>query len=166
MAIKIGFSTSGSFVSRAIRWFTRSTVSHAWLLVEDGFFGVSVVMEATNGGFRLVPFEHYVNEHTRLVRLVTPKTSLEEGVKKAALWLGEHYDYGGLFGMAVVVVGRWLRRRWRNPWESSRAMFCSEAVVYVLQASGYEGADGLVPSTTSPEDLLRFLTDGAEEKKE
>lgn len=158
--IKIGFSASDSLISRAIRWFTRSQASHAFLVVEGGFFGVTVVMEATNGGFRIVPFEHYVNEHTRLVRLVEPRTSLDEGVRRAALWLGEHYDYGGLFGMAIVMVGRWLRRKWRNPWQNARAMFCSEAVVYVLQASGYEGADRLSPSETSPEDLMTFLERG------
>lgn len=157
--IKIGFSTSNSFISRAIRWFTKSQASHVFLLIEDGFFGVSVVMEATQGGFRVVPFEHYVSGSTKLVRIIEPRTPIDDGVKKAVEWLGAHYDYGGLFGMAIVMLGRWLRRKWQNPWQSTRAMFCSEAVVYVLQVSGYSGADKLIPSTTSPEDLLEFLNE-------
>lgn len=155
--IKIGFSTGDSFVSRAIRWFTKSKSSHVFLIIEESFFGATMVMEATSGGFRLVPFDHYINDHNKLVKIVEPKTSLKEGVEKSVPWLGEHYDYGGLFGMAIVMLGRWLRRKWRNPWESPRAMFCSEAVVYVLQASGYDGSSKLDASTTSPEDLMEFF---------
>lgn len=159
--IKVGFSTcKRNVLSRIIRWFTRSQASHAWLLVEGSFLGMDMVMEATEGGFRLTSYETFRKGHD-IVKIVEPSFPLDEGARKAAAWLGESYDYLGLVGSAVVILGRWLRRKWRNPLDAPRSMFCSEAVVFVLQADGYPGADKLDPSATSPQDLLDFFSSPA-----
>lgn len=71
--------------------------------------------------------------------------------------LGEVYDYKGLFGMAWVELGRWLKKKWVNPWQSSDAMFCSELVAQVLKDSNYPGAEQFDPGSTDPEQLLRFF---------
>jgi hypothetical protein len=115
-----------------------------------------MVMEATEGGFRIVPLDKF-SQQNFVVAVFTPKYSIEMGLKASVDWLGEHFDYAGLVGMAFVSLGRWLRRKWNNPWASSKAMFCSEAVVRVLQASNYPGAEGMLPTNTSPEDLLEFF---------
>lgn len=155
--ILIGFSTvPQNPFSRLIRAMTGSRVSHAWLLDTEGFHGVEVVIEATDVGFRLIPFDVFKKQN-EVVATFTPPLSLEPGVRVAARWLGERYDFAGLFATSVVLLGRWLKRRWRNPVHSSDALFCSEAVVRVLQASGYPEADKLVPEDTTPEDLLEFL---------
>jgi hypothetical protein len=156
--IKIGFSTNTKNpLSRFIRWVTRSQYSHCFLIVEGAFFGVDMALEADQYGFRLVPLEQFAKQHdVRLV--VTPRAPLDEGVRQAAGWLGESYDFTGLFGMAFVLFGRWLHRKWKNPLRAAHAMFCSEAIVYVLQAANYPGAAELDPSGTDPEALAEFLT--------
>lgn len=156
--VKVGFSTHGNnIVSRLIRWLTKSKASHAWLLVEDPFFGLEMVMEATETGFRLIPLANFKAEGNNIVALLEPSSPLDEGVKQAGKWLGEHYDFAGLFGASVVILGRWLRRKWRNPFGSPKSMFCSEAVVRVMQASKFPGAEGLDPEATTPQDLLDFF---------
>lgn len=155
--IRIGFSTNKTNpLSSFIRWVTKSQYSHCFLIVEDAFFGVDMALEADQYGFRLVPLEQFAKQHD-IMLVVSPVAPIDEGVKKAATWLGESYDFTGLFGMAFVLLGRWLGRKWRNPLRAAHAMFCSEAIVYVLRAANYPGAADLTPSDTSPEDLAEFL---------
>jgi hypothetical protein len=156
--IRVGFSThTNNIMSRVIRWFTHSKVSHVWLLVEDTFFGVDMVMEATETGFRLIPYANFVAEGNTIVAVLEPAYPLDTGVQTAVHWLGERYDFAGLFGSAFVMLGRWLKRKWRNPLDAPKSMFCSEAVTRVLQASAYPGAEALDSSATTPQDLLVFL---------
>jgi len=153
---QIGFSTGTGLVSRIIRWFTRSTVSHAWILYFDQEFGCDCILEATAEGFRIQSFEKFRSEN-RIIATFTPKIVLTPGFKSMAAWLGAYYDFGGLFGMAWVLLGRWLRRRWRNPLASSRTMFCSEAVARLCFAAGYRGDIFEQPENTSPQDLYEFF---------
>jgi hypothetical protein len=156
--VRVGFSThTKSVLSRIIRWFTGSKASHTWLIIEDTFFGVEMVMEATETGFRLIPFENFKAEGNDIVAIIEPVYPLDVGVRQAVRWLGESYDFAGLFGSVVVMLGRWLKRKWRNPLDRAQSMFCSEAVVRVLQASLYPGSEKFDPSATTPQDLLDFL---------
>ena len=156
MKVKVGFSTSNSLVSRIIRWATGSKVSHTWLLLEDMVDGVSMVMQATGQGFQLITYERFLKGST-VVDVIDPKQPIDVGVKDALQWLGEPYDTVGLVGMAWVELGRLFKRNWRNWLHSSSAMWCSESCIYVMQAAKYPGADKLVPSQVSPEDLLEFM---------
>lgn len=156
--IRVGFSTHKSnFLSATIRIFTGSKVSHTWLLVEDEpFFGIPMVMEATEVGFRYIPFETFKSKND-VVEVLTPTHPLDKGVHVANAWLGDSYDFLGLLMSFFVVVGHWVKRKVKNPVHSSRSMFCSEAVVRVLQASDYPGVADLDPSSTTPQDLLSLL---------
>jgi hypothetical protein len=156
--VRIGFSTCRScLISRLIRWVTQSQVSHTWLLLKEGPLSVPVVLEAVMGqGFRLVPFRVFETGNT-IVATIDPVVPIEDGVREALDWLGESYDLRGMFGEAVVMLGRRLHRRWHNPFFSSHTMFCSEAVVRTLQSAHYPGTSTLNAVSTSPQDLLDFL---------
>lgn len=157
MNVKIGFSTSDWWVSRIIRFFTRAAVSHTFLLLEGTSLG-DLVLEAEWCGWKLSTRQALTRGTTRIVATVAPAMDLAPAVLTALGWLDESYNYTGLFGMAWVAVGRWLGKKWRNPLRNSRSMFCSEAVVYVLQSAKYPNADLLDPQSESPEDLLDFVT--------
>lgn len=153
MSTRIGFSTSKtSFVSKAIRWFTSGASSHVFLIYYDVDFGRDMVMEATQGGFKITPF----SRHTA-IKVVEPKYPIENGLASAVDWLGAEYDYAGLFGMAWVELGRWLKRKWRNPSRSSSAMFCSEAVARVMIESNYPGTTTWDAQSIDPEMLMDFF---------
>jgi hypothetical protein len=123
--------------------------------LRDAFGGVAGDIDTGMGGsVRIVRFNP---DSASIVKLVTPKHDTEIGMAKMVDRLGEVYDYRGLVGMAWVELGRWLRKKWSNPWQSSKAMFCSELVAQVLVDSNYPMAQQFDPASTDPEQLLEFF---------
>jgi hypothetical protein len=157
MQIKIGFSTSNGWLPRIIRFFTRAKVSHTFILMQDALYGRDMVLEAAWLGFTMRTLDGFIKAGNQVVALIDPKQPIDAGVDQALGWLDTLYDYTGLLGMAVVEIGRYLKRQWHNPSHGPHALFCSEANTKILQLSGYPGADKLVAEETSPEDLLEFL---------
>lgn len=167
--VKVGFSTSTGWVSGIIRWATGSKISHTWILLDldNPIYGQKKwVLEAQITGYRLIPFEGYLVGN-KLVGIVPLDHSVEQGLERAMGWLGGNYDVGGVVGDLAVEVERKLKSRWRwlhlkvrNPLHEARAMYCSEAITFVLQASNYPGADKLIGENTTPQDLYNFLTKG------
>jgi hypothetical protein len=157
--IQIGFSTHpGNWISAMIRFFTKSKVSHAWILLDDDYFGTKMVMEAVGiGGFRMVTYKTWLAEGNKVVQLINPLVPLDTSVKAAIDWLGDSYDRLGFWGYAWVLFGRWMKKRWRNPFRSSKEMTCSEAVTRIVQAANWPGAEELDPESTDPQTLMVFL---------
>jgi hypothetical protein len=161
----VGFSTAkgpGGLVSRLICWLVQSPASHVWLLYYDELLASWLVLEAHETGYRIVPFPFFKRKNN-IVCILRPSHSLLVGLPESAQWLGSHYDFAGLFGMIVVVLGRILKRTWRNPFRSSRAQFCSEAVTRILHAAKYPGATVLHPDDCDPRQLFYFLKRTSEE---
>lgn len=164
MTTRIGFSTPKFFnpVSWLVRKFTGSRASHAFFIYHDKDFDMEMVMEAHELGFRLTPLDHFT-KYNKLVKVVTPKFSIDGGlVQVAQRYLGSMYDYAGLIGMAVVMLGRWLRLKWTNPFRGSKFVFCSEAVILAMRSSpGYENLE--LDSENDPQALLTYFetTEGA-----
>lgn len=156
MSDRIGFSTSNALLSRVIRAFTGSAVSHTFLVYYDVDFQEELVLEATLQGLRLVPYTQF-KQHSRIIKEVTPQHDLTKGFRHAGSMLGRWYDFAGVFGMLWVLLGRYLRRKWRNPWGSPSAFFCSEFIARVLIWSDYPGCGYWDPETITPDDLLEFF---------
>jgi hypothetical protein len=158
MSVSIGFSTKrGSFLSSIIRWATGSKVSHIWILSD--IFGVPCVVEASEKGFfpssSLARFE----KDNEVVFLFPVEHDLSEGLRWAANHFGERYDFAGLFGMIRVLLGRLFHRRWKNPWNNRKALFCAEAIAEVLKRSAYPKSEALRPADVGPEDIRKFLSE-------
>lgn len=158
MNVRIGFSTSDAWYSKVIRWFTKARCSHTFFLIDVG--GHEVVLEEGMFGWSARARCLFERGNT-VVELVEPHVSIEKGVLDSLDWLGQRYDYVGLVGMLPVMLARWVGKKLRNPLASSSAMFCSEAGARVLQDAGYPGAEKLDPPSTTPEDLLEFLSRGS-----
>ncbi len=157
--VYVGFSTPRRWnpLSALIRAVSKSRASHAWLLVEDPVFQLRLVLEAHSTGFRLISFANFVRDN-KVVAIAAPAHDLAAGLPAAGGWLGDEFDLLGLFGIFLTLVARWFKRRaWRNPFTSSRALFCSEAVVRVLKAAHHPGAGRLGDETTTPQQLLDFF---------
>ena len=157
---RIIFTAGVGVISRIIQWFTRSkkdrlTPSQCAWVYYDVDFKTDCVLEANEKGFALSTAANAINEK-HIVAVATSEHDLSVGFREAAKWLGSKYDFGGLFGFVWVLLGRWLRRKWHNPWSRSKALFCSEAMVRILQWSGFPGSAQLDAPTVSPEDLLLF----------
>ena len=153
MSVQVGFSTSEWWVSRVIRWFTKAKVSHAFLY--SPFAELGDVAEAAWCGYRISTLTKLTSGTTRVVTMKTPVVPLKMEIAKQ--WLDTPYAYAALFGEAWVCIGRLFRKMWKNPFPDPHHMFCSEAIVLLMQQSGYPGADKLDAVSTSPDDLLRFM---------
>ena len=156
-----GFSTPRAWnpLSALIRRMTHSQTSHAWLLVHDPIFRRPLVLEAHTTGFRLVSLARFEKEN-RIVAVAIPAHPIAPGLPAAAAWLGEKFDVLGLFGIFLALLRRYFEHGpLRNPFPTSRARVCSEAVIRTMQAAGYEGSEKLAPEGTTPAELLEFLRD-------
>lgn len=154
--VAIGFSTvRKNPISALIRWATGAKASHVWLLVR--LFGVLTVIEASEKGF--IPSMSYARfaKKNDVVSVVVVEHDMHVGLSWAAQHFGERYDAAGLFGMLWVMIGSWFHRRWRNPTDDRKALFCSEAIAEVLRRSNYPGAETFVPQETTPKQLYDFF---------
>jgi len=144
-------------VSRTIRAVTRSKVSHCFFLFmnDDEWLGTPMILAADRGGFNPMTLEQFRLENN-IIALYEPKQSLRPGIQKALPLLGERYDYGGLVGDTWVLLGRRLKRHWKNPLHEPNAMFCSAAMVKVMQLDDYPDCLDLNQDTT-PEDALEWM---------
>jgi hypothetical protein len=156
MRLFVGFTTNECWISRAIRWFTKSPRSHAYLhFAADS---IDIVFEAAWDGFRMAPLSDRGMCWTEIE--VTKFVNVTKAFATCNGWWMTPYDYRGLFGEAWVMLGRWLGRTWRNPLASPHAMYCSEAALYVLQASWnppLPPALATDPRSVDPGELLQLL---------
>lgn len=150
MRLRVGFTSSKTWVSKVIQFFTGDVVSHAFVLVEGGEVGD--VIDAAWCGFRINTTDKI---GAGIVEVLDTQVPMRLDLAKQ--WLGTPYAYEALLGMAWVCFGRMLRHAWRNPMPNPHHMFCSEAIVYLMQASGEPGAEALDPLRTSPADLRRWM---------
>jgi hypothetical protein len=166
MTTLIGFSTPRKFnpVSWLVKVFTGSKASHAFFVYLDTDFDMEMVMEAHELGFRLTPFEHFKTRN-KLVGLYKPIKPIDVGMKYVAKrYLGTAYDFKGLFGGIIVQLGRWLKRKWRNPMRGAKNVVCSEAIVISMQMSpGYEEFKD-DPDSVDPQLLMKYCDEGYAEK--
>lgn len=155
--IRIGFSTSATWHARVVRWMTRSKVSHAFFILENSFLGDDLVLEADPPDVHLRALSEFVKTN-RIVKTVEMPETLRVGISQAVRLLGRPYDYRAFFGVGLVVIGRWLRRKWRNPFNARKSLDCIEMIVSVLQLSGYPGSERLDATQLSPQQLMEFLS--------
>lgn len=147
------FTTTNTPISRLIRWVMGSRASHTaiGLLWED----VPVVVEATTGGVKNTPRALWAKDH-----IVIAEYSFKPGVvvdlSEAITGLGRAYDYVGLLGYLVVLLGRRLGRKLKNPFAREAGLVCSEFVLCLDKEGSIPEWKGLDPEATTPEDLLQI----------
>jgi hypothetical protein len=155
--IAIGFSTSQLWISRVIRWATGAPVSHTFLILLGSDFGCPVVLQEAWQGLTIQTLDNFKAAGNTVLAVIDPVVPLNAGLAAVAPLLGTQYGYLQLVGAGLVRLLRLLGKKAKNPFRSTRSLFCSELNAIVLQKSGYPGAKALDPSNTSPEDLLEFL---------
>lgn len=154
--IQIGFSTSDSFISKFIRFFSQAEVSHTFIIFDDPTLGGRCVIEAQWDGYHVKSFEAATRGDTKFV-CIEPLHPTPGLVQNCVAWLGRSYDYSALVGIWLTMFGRYFKRKWKNPFGSATALFCSEAIVIALRNIGYPRSETLTPNTTTPQDLLSFF---------
>jgi hypothetical protein len=122
--VSIGFSTTNSLISRAIRAFTGESVSHSWILHEA--YGGQYVMQAEWSGFQVVSWSHFraKNKVVEVVPvsqvLATRGIDARARVMGMAEYLGDAYDFWAMLAHLIPPLIRLA---------SPTALICTEAIV-------------------------------------
>jgi len=91
------------------------------------------------------------------------KANGQSSVERARTKIGLKYDFFGLLGFGFEVFGnaiikkifkKWNPTHWRN------RFFCSELVVESYREANVDVCKGTTPSSASPNDIFRDLTNG------
>jgi|SRR5688572_25271971 hypothetical protein len=157
LAVHVGFSTTGGWLSRMIRRLTGSKVSHCIVVYRSDVFGQEMVLEACGNGFRMISWRRWdrANKLVALYRVDLPEEKLRAGMQRLADRLGDSYDTPSLFGFA-------LHRTFRLksvPFNSRAKLVCSEALALFLHWCGLPIVD---VGAMTPQSLLGM----AEERKD
>jgi len=154
--VKVLGTTTNHLLSRIIRKFIKSKMSHALILFYDETLKCEMVMESNRKGFIAVPAEKSLRGST-VVEAIDVTESASELPAALADKLGEKYDTKGMIGNLWVIIAGFFKRKIKNPWNTTNAVFCSEVIVEGLQELGYPGADQLDASVVNPQQLIDFL---------
>jgi len=183
-SINICFATTHALLSRTIRWFTGSLVSHALITFRDRTLNRIMVMQASGHGYQIVPWARWETHNILVARFELPDTVEEKcqlyALRALARRIGDGYDTRGLFGFLPLLwyklVAKWrVRRQGRGggelmePWrprfhnwlDNPAKLFCSEAVAEYLGLADRDWDTEYFqrPQDWSPENLLGFAQD-------
>lgn len=156
----IFFSASNSWISKAIRWFTKSNVSHTGIIINNQ--KRKLVLEAATRQVHITTYDkHYKKGYIEIYR---PKID-EKMVDKAidcviSKHLEKPYGYLQLLGFAIVCLLKRIGIKIKNPLKMHS--ICSEvsrdygAFLPLSEKAKQEFAK-LDPDTTSPDDLRNVI---------
>jgi hypothetical protein len=143
----IAFSSGDTIVSKAIKLFSRSEFSHAFVLFWDARWNTWLALGDNWNGFCLTPAK---TENTLCV--ATVQQDLKIGLTKNVDALGSGYNYPGILGMIWVEFGAHvLGKKLHNPFKSKSRWICSEIASHICIDSGVPL--DVVPADTDPQML-------------
>lgn len=163
----IGFSTSKSWISKMIRWFTKSKVSHVFISVRA--FGTRLVIGADEGGLDWRTINKF-EQSTKILYVFKPLRSnsayaFEQFIEE---YSGAEYDWIAAGNQGIKtrlkilwkIFGKWLSKKVK-----SNRLMCSEAVTRFLQQANYDATKGLNPEAVGHQDLLEIAINNPKEFK-
>lgn len=107
-------------------------------------------MQAKSWGFEVRPWVRWEKSNILVSELKPVGPSLD--LVRLGSFLGARYDYRAALLVGIMrLLGRYLKSKFKDP----RKLMCSEAIIRVLQWSGYRAVNDLDPEITSPGVLMR-----------
>lgn len=134
MKIRLQFSSTSGVISRMIRWFTWSDVSHVDFLLPDGS-----LLGAQNDGVKIRPANYQKFSKIRVFEVDAPPEVFDWAVKQ----IGKPYDYECLFGFFV-----------HKDFQEDSEWFCSEMVTAAFEHGGMPLLQTTNVDRISPRDLM------------
>lgn len=116
-------------------------------------------MEADWKGFILVPWDTKTLKGRRLVARYSISVDQEsqlEALHELTFYLGTGYDFFNMIPMAL----RRVKTRFRNPFDMTDRIICSESVVRFLNSCG--ATDLPFPHSWTPEDVYSYVQERPE----
>lgn len=154
--ILLGFSTTGVFLSRLIRWATRAKYSHCWVRHGSTVWGGIWITQADWPVVRTWPWKSATAKWT-VKKLYRPRFDIHPALAAVRQDFEDPYDIAGLFGMALVmIVLKWFKRRIKNPLANPSGVFCSEFVAQILVAAKLPGTEAWDTEAITPKEVEAY----------
>lgn len=149
------FYSGTGLISRAIKWFTKSNVSHVAIVLspsmeEDENF--ALIAEAQWGGFVISKtYKPWVEEKCAVGRVFSTLTVAQRKQfrSEAVKLLGEKYDYG-----ALLAIAKFILFKSEKITQDANKVICSESVELIYRKMGKELVIGL-PEYVTPIDIYK-----------
>lgn len=158
--VSVGFSTTDKLISRFIRFFTRATVSHAWVAFNDHTLRQRYVIQAESWGLEMRPWNTWVRQN-RLVReyILLGEQPLHGIREYAAERIGSKYDFLGAARAGLVRRFRWLRHWSLFKASTPNMLMCAEFTSrFLIYALDYHSGSLLKePELVTPDELMSYL---------
>lgn len=124
--------TGKSWISKAIRWWTKSQYSHTAMYVE--VWGQPYIVDAQKDGFNLRPYDKWMQKYEYEFDIsrspfAKSKANRKELAVRALSKVGvTAYDFESLLLRQPykIITGKWRKRKKEND-----RMYCSEAIAWI-----------------------------------
>lgn len=157
MRVVVGFSTSNSLVSKTIRWFIGSNVSHTYLRFIDEFLGLDLIAHADWPGVVIIAKDKFIKQNQIIEEYEFEGSNLKQALVKNFKFLGGKYDYLSILGWAwTITFRRWTKIKLKNPLDDPKSMICVDFVIRFLNNAHIAN----IPiGSMNPKGILMFLRD-------
>lgn len=156
MKIRVGFSRTNTILSKLIRWFTDSQISHTYIRIYDDFVGVPIVLHADkHPGVCIIHGPLFDIENEVYTEYEIDSDLLDGSIKKNFALLGLKYDRWNLFSWAwVLTFKRWMEKKIENPIEDPKKLICVDFVLRILNGAKLTN---LNIGNLTPQDLMNWM---------
>jgi len=154
--VKILFTAGSVWYARLIRFITRSSVSHVAVEYVDPLWGGPMIAEADARGI-LVRTAKNGRKDTVVVKEYECLFNIGPGFHAVAKYLGQPYDYKGLFLIWwATIAWRWFRRKLQ--FRSTKNVKCSEFVAKMIKFCNLPGSEDFDTELITPKDLEKYCS--------
>lgn len=155
MRIAVGFSATNTLFSRAIRFFTNSTISHTYIRFYDKTLKAYMILHSDFGGVQFSLAERFDAENVSMFEYIINDSCLDDSLRKNLWHLDKRYHYRKIWSwMWLIILKRWFVRKVKAPLLDPKKVLCTDFVLYILNEAKITDID--IGSMT-PNDLLKWF---------
>jgi len=159
--IRIGFSTTNSFVSRVIRLAIGANISHTYVRFYDEFLGAELIIHADWPGVIIEDAELFEKRNIVIEEFEFDDPRFKESIRKSLRLLRKKYDYWNIVGWAwIITFKRWAKIKIKNLTDDPKKLICVDFCMRNMNP-----VISLPYGTMNPFDLNQWLNAHYEEYK-
>lgn len=163
MKLTLGFSTTKSFISKAIRWFTNSEVSHTYIRFYDEFLETELVMHADWPGVIIEEAALFRLQNVVINEFEIDDPRMKASLKRNLRMLRKKYAWWNIAKWAwLITFRRWVKKKIIAPTEDPKEIICVDFALHITNNCGVTDLpyDYYVPDT-----LMKWVIENHESLK-
>lgn len=149
MRVVLGFSYGNGWLSKIIKWFINSDVSHTYIKIKKGLMDSNICFHSDPEGVVIQLEETFNAENNVVEEYEIEDERVEKSITRNLKFLGKKYDYMRLVNWAwFIAFKRWVKLKMKNPTEAPGKIICVDLVIRILNGAGVTclGYGNMTPS--------------------